>query len=476
MKGFRSTKPRWIERADVNPRRPDMDRREFLASAVGMCTALLVLDEVTACSSKVVGSSQNGISGGTDGGPMGAGGSAGAGGSGTGGSTAGGAGGELAPGTDGAITSGRCRPPEATFDQSCANAATAGGTEFIVDAETHWFNAADLANFPAYTQSFGPLFAIATEDNYINALFCNSDTAVACLVPWPGITCSPTRQVGCGQPLSNESILASMNKINALAGNTQRVLNHVLVMPQDPSGIDAQIAIMEESACQHAVAAWQLYPGFKPGFRLDDAFAAQVLEKGIELGVNRFCIHKGLPIGNFYDTTSNYPDDVGPTALKYPNANLIIHHAAICSGATMCGSNVEGPYDATSPMPLGTDALIRSVLDSGITPGKNVYASVGDAFSTLMNDPSQSAHFFGKLLKYLGTDNVLWGTSTLASATNAQAQIEAFRALTIPQSMQDQYGYPALTPEIKAKVFGLNAAKLYGIDPNAVRCKVSSCP
>jgi hypothetical protein len=29
--------------------------------------------------------------------------------------------------------------------------------------------------------------------------------------------------------------------------------------------------------------------------------------------------------------------------------------------------------------------------------------------------------------------------------------------------MQKQYGYPALTPKVKKQIFGLNAARLYGV-------------
>ena len=47
--------------------------------------------------------------------------------------------------------------------------------------------------------------------------------------------------------------------------------------------------------------------------------------------------------------------------------------------------------------------------------------------------------------------------------------------MTIPDPMREQYGYPALTDDVKAKIFGLNAAKLYGVDPNAARCRVGSC-
>ena len=44
--------------------------------------------------------------------------------------------------------------------------------------------------------------------------------------------------------------------------------------------------------------------------------------------------------------------------------------------------------------------------------------------------------------------------------------------MQIPKSMQDMYGYPALTPEVKAKIFGLNAAAVYGVDPKIIREKI----
>ena len=36
------------------------------------------------------------------------------------------------------------------------------------------------------------------------------------------------------------------------------------------------------------------------------------------------------------------------------------------------------------------------------------------------------------------------------------------------------YGYPALIKdEISAKIFGLNAARIYGINPDEIRCKIT---
>jgi hypothetical protein len=43
---------------------------------------------------------------------------------------------------------------------------------------------------------------------------------------------------------------------------------------------------------------------------------------------------------------------------------------------------------------------------------------------------------------------------------NPQPQIDAFRCFEISPAFQNTYGYPALTPAIKEKIFGLNAARL----------------
>jgi len=35
--------------------------------------------------------------------------------------------------------------------------------------------------------------------------------------------------------------------------------------------------------------------------------------------------------------------------------------------------------------------------------------------------------------------------------------------------LQKRFGYKPLTDDVKAKIFGLNAAKVYGVDPKAKR-------
>jgi hypothetical protein len=52
----------------------------------------------------------------------------------------------------------------------------------------------------------------------------------------------------------------------------------------------------------------------------------------------------------------------------------------------------------------------------------------------------------------------------------------AMRAFQITAEYQDRYGYPALTDALKASIFGLNAATLFGLDPTAVRCGLETDP
>ena len=89
-----------------------------------------------------------------------------------------------------------------------------------------------------------------------------------------------------------------------------------------------------------------------------------------------------------------------------------------------------------------------------------------------MREPDSAAHALGKLFKYVGEDNVLWGTDSIWYGS-PQDQIQAFRVFQISEEYQERYGYPAVTPHLRAKVFGLNATRPYGIDVEEVRLRAS---
>jgi hypothetical protein len=123
----------------------------------------------------------------------------------------------------------------------------------------------------------------------------------------------------------------------------------------------------------------------------------------------------------------------------------------------------EGPFVPGAPK-SGTDTLVQSVLDCELGMNSNVFAELGSTWHAVMREPDQAAHLMGKLLKYLGEDNILWGTDCLFYGS-PQDQIQAFRSFQISEEFQEKFGYPKITDAMRAKMFGLSAAKIYNIEP-----------
>ena len=91
-----------------------------------------------------------------------------------------------------------------------------------------------------------------------------------------------------------------------------------------------------------------------------------------------------------------------------------------------------------------------------------------------MKDTNQAQHYIGKLLRYLGPDNIVWGTDCILSGS-PQAADRGLPGLHDHRSSTRRCtNIPPITDDMKRKIFGLNAAKIYHIDPTAARCKVEA--
>jgi predicted TIM-barrel fold metal-dependent hydrolase len=436
-----------LNKADENARRVGMDRREFLASSMGMATSLWVLN---ACR-------EDG-----DGAPDG---------------------GAPAPGAD---SGGYPICEDAMYDEAAACAAL-DGDEFIFDIQTHHFDpegewVTRNNQYLSIVSECGigsSKVECVSRERYEELMFCDSDTTMAALSTWPAALCTEERRFGCGMPLPNASVAASRNLIN-MAANSQRIVNHVQIIPNDPTGVTPQLEMMEEMHACYGVGAWKLYPAWGPdgvGYWLDDPIGLQVIEKGRELGVKLFCIHKGLPIPGF-DVEHNFPTDIGRVAAMFPDCKFVVYHSAICAGqSNICVAGNEGPYDPDNAT-RSVNTLIKSLEDNGIGPNENVYGEMGSSFSQVRNTPMAAQHYMGKLLKHIGEDNMCWGTDAILFGS-PQGLIESLRSLTISEALQEEYGYANFNrmenPDLHAKVFGLNAAAVYGVDPEVIRCALPSC-
>lgn len=103
----------------------------------------------------------------------------------------------------------------------------------------------------------------------------------------------------------------------------------------------------------------------------------------------------------------------------------------------------------------------------------NVYMDLGTTFGmTVITQPALCAYMLGLMIDAFGEDHVLWGTDSIWWGS-PQWQIEAFRRLQMPDDFQKRFGFKPLTDAVKEKIFGLNSAKVYGID---VKAKMNAIP
>jgi predicted TIM-barrel fold metal-dependent hydrolase len=188
----------------------------------------------------------------------------------------------------------------------------------------------------------------------------------------------------------------------------------------------------------------------------DEELGIPFLERARELDVRIICSHKGL--SDMVDNGS--PRDIGPCAKAFPDLNFLVYHSGFEGVAAD-----EGPYTEQTP-DLGINRLITTARENGIGHGGNIYAELGTTWFCLVKRPVEAAHVLGKLLLAFGADNVLWGSDSVWYGPT-QPVIDAFKAFSIPDDMREKYGYPELTAEVKAKILGRNACRVYGIDGQA---------
>ena len=346
-------------------------------------------------------------------------------------------------------------PPDASTDAGAASSAV-GGTEAIVDVQTHLLDYAAAPGAPDFFGGFpqkdcgedDPRACFGL-DHWMEELFLRSDTAAVVLSAVPII--------GDADPLSAEIMEHARATVARLCGDA-RILVQGHAVP-NVGRLDAALAAMDEVNASHRIAAWKVYthaPG--PGWSFVDATGEAFLGRVEALraagGTRIVAVHKGFSNGG--DAAA--PADIGPAAKAHPDLRITVYH----SGYE--GFVKEGPYRDDG---RGVDRLVRSLRDAGVGPGQNVYAELGSTWRALMGDPDQAAHVIGKLLLAVGEDNILWGTDSIWYGS-PQDQIQAFRAFQITPALQEQFGYPELTAAVKAKVLGQNAAALYGVDLRTV--------
>ncbi len=185
--------------------------------------------------------------------------------------------------------------------------------------------------------------------------------------------------------------------------------------------------------------------GDSKGWKLTDPSAYKCFELCEKLGITNVHVHKGptiIPLSkDAFDV-----HDVDHAATDFQGLNWIIEH---------CG------------LPRLDDFCWIAVQET------NVYAGLAVALPFIHSRPRYFAEVISELLFWVGPDKILFGSDY--AIWTPKWLVDRLWNFEIPEDIAQERGVQ-LTPEIKEKILGLNAARLYGIDVAAKRAELSGAP
>lgn len=216
--------------------------------------------------------------------------------------------------------------------------------------------------------------------------------------------------------------------------------------PRDGEKALEQIHYMKEEFDIQGVKIYTAeWHGNSKGFALNDPDAYKCFELCDKLGIKNIHVHKGptiIPLSkDAFDV-----HDVDYAATDFQNLNWIIEH---------CG------------LPRLDDFCWIAVQET------NVYGGLAVALPFIHARPRYFAEVIAELLFWVGEDNLLFGSDY--AIWTPQWLVEKFWEFQIPDDIAQERGVQ-LTDEIKEKILGLNAARLYGIDVEAKKKQLSAAP
>jgi len=214
----------------------------------------------------------------------------------------------------------------------------------------------------------------------------------------------------------------------------------------DPRDESAGLDAFRKMVAEYPISGLKLYTaewrGDSRGWRMNDPWAYKHLALAQELGIKNVHVHKGPTV---YPLSMDAFDvrDVDYAATEFPELNFIVGHVGL---------------------PRLDDFCWIAAQDT------NIYAGLSVAMAFVHLRPRYFGEIMANLLFWLGPDRLCFGSDY--AIWTPKWLIEKFVAYELPEDLKQEY-HVDLTLEIKRKILGENAARLYGIDIGAQKAKLS---
>ncbi len=379
-----------------------------------------------------------------------------------------------------------------TLDKAAYAEHLPKGEYFVMDVQTHFTNGIAL-NFR--TNEFVKNMGFNLKDDvesysfstFLKEIFFDSETEMIVISGVPGreLNKDDTGKVLEGKArgggiLPSWLMAQSRDKINEFA-KSRRALsqgnlapNHYWDKTANAPDKVATLEQMDRELNQYKINSWKWYCHSDPGrsgngFQLDDDNAAWFYEESRKRGLKIFSVHKGFSYQSRILGHLANPKDVEKAALNNPDLTFIIYHSALQHGPN------EPEYAASIDPVTGDFAWHNILMDIKKRNPKmnNVYPEIGSFFNVLaIADPKQCMHGIAKNIKTYGADHVIWGTDCLWWGS-PQWSIEAFKRFQITDEFCEKFGYAKISKKDKHKIFGQNAARIYGVNVKEKRHPLS---
>lgn len=206
--------------------------------------------------------------------------------------------------------------------------------------------------------------------------------------------------------------------------------NHNFDPRNEQAGLDQLRADAERFGLKGVKLYTAEWHGDSRGYKLTDPWSYRYLEACQELGITNIHVHKGPTIRPL-DRDSFDVADIDAVATDFTDLNFIVEHVGLPRLEDFCWIATQEP---------------------------NVYGGLAVAMPFIHTRPRYFAQIIGELLYWIGEDRIMFASDY--ALWTPKWLIEKFVDFQIPADLDE---YSPLTTDVKRKILGLNAARLYDL-------------
>ncbi|MBV1900615.1 MAG: amidohydrolase family protein [Kordiimonadaceae bacterium] len=176
----------------------------------------------------------------------------------------------------------------------------------------------------------------------------------------------------------------------------------------------------------------------------DPEHAFPYFEHARSLGIKHLAFHKAQPVGPG-TVEALKVNDISTAAAAFPDMTFEVVHD-------------------------GWHFLDECSMQLRIIP--NIFANLECTINLIVRQPRRFAEILGRFLLYAGPNRLLYASG--CAVAHPEPVLKAFMDFEMPKDLRDDYGFPEVTDEDKAKILGLNFARMHKFDIPTIKEKIKN--